>query len=144
MSEKNLELTVDKLSAPQQRAIQLLLDGKPSVRVCDELEIVPSTLWRWRQNSEFAAAYREAKRTISERTSELLQLAATRAVARLVDLMNDNNANEVPASVQYAAARSILELHYKGTEIEEVMDSVEELRQLLLGKLPVKKVLRAV
>ena len=58
--------------------------------------------------------------------------------------MNDNNANEVPASVQYAAARSILELHYKGTEIEEVMDSVEELRQLLLGKLPVKKVLRAV
>ncbi len=134
----------DKLSAPQQRAVQLLLDGKPAVRVCEMLEIVPSTLYRWRQNPEFAAAYREAKRSISERTTELLQLAATRAVARLVELMNDNNANEVPASIQFAAARSILDLHFKSAELEELSASVEELRQLLVGKLPIKKVLRAV
>ncbi len=133
----------NKLSAPQQRAVQLLLDGKPAVRVCDELEIVPSTLYRWRQNPEFAAAYREAKRTISERTTELLQLAATRAVARLVDLMNDNNANEVPASIQFAAARSILDLHFKGAELEELSASVEELRQLLVDNAPTKKGLKA-
>jgi len=142
MSEKNLELSMSAdtlITGQQQRAIQLLLDGKPNVRVCEELSIVPSTLWRWRQNSEFAAAYREAKRTISERTSELLQLAATSAVARLVELMNSN---EVPANIQYAAARSILDLHFKGAELEELRASVDELRQLLVGKLPVKKGLK--
>jgi hypothetical protein len=45
--------------------------------------------------------------------------------------MEDNSTIEVPASVQYAAARSILELHYKGMELEDVQASVDELRRLL-------------
>jgi len=99
----------DELTPQQQRAIQLLLDGKPSVRVCEELDIVASTLWRWRQEPRFAAAYREARQATNERTRELLQLAATRAVKRLVELMEDKSL-DVPASVQFASARSILDL----------------------------------
>jgi hypothetical protein len=57
--------------------------------------------------------------------------------------MNDNNANEVPASIQFAAARSILDLHFKGAELEELSASVEELRQLLVDNAPTKKGLKA-
>jgi hypothetical protein len=121
----------NKLSEKQERAIELLIIHGNFVRVAEELNIERSTLWRWRKEPRFATAYREARQAISERTRELLQLASTRAVKRLVDLMEDNSTIEVPASVQYAAARSILELSFKGMELADVQESVEELRRLL-------------
>ena len=135
----------DKLSAPQLRAIQLMLDGKPNFRVCKELEIATSTLWRWRQEPLFSEAYREAKQAVSEKTRELLQMASSRAIARLVELM-EGDTLEVPSSIQYASARSILELHLRTLEIEKIevlQESVEELRTIV-NPMTVKRGLKAV
>jgi hypothetical protein len=123
--------TEEKLTPQQDRAIELLLSGNSIIRICEELSINRLTLYRWRKNKRFSDAYSEARRALSERTREMLQRAATRAVRRLVELMEDDTESEVPSSVQYAAARSILELNFKGTEFEELQTSVEELRQLL-------------
>jgi hypothetical protein len=132
----------NKLSEKQERAIELLIIHGNFVRVAEELNIERSTLWRWRKEPRFATAYREARQAISERTRELLQLAATQAVKRLVELMNDS---DVPASVQFASARSILDLHFRGMEIEDIQASVDELRQLIVrDSRTVKKGLRAV
>ena len=117
------------LTEKQNRAIELLLIHGSFVRVAKELKIERSTLWRWRKDARFADAYKEARRASSEQIRELLQTASTRAVKRLVDLMEDST--NVPASVQFAAARSILDLHFKGTEFEDLQSSVDELRQLL-------------
>jgi len=106
----------------------LLLDGKPSVRVAEELSITQTTIWRWKQQTEFTVAYREAKREISARTREMLQEVATKAVTRLFELMEDP---ETPASIRFASARTILEMHFKGIEVEDIQTSVEELKQLL-------------
>jgi hypothetical protein len=119
-----------ELTPQQEKAIELLLTHGSFVRVADELQIDRTTLWLWRKDPRFAKTYREARQAISERTRELLQLAATQAVKRLVELMNDS---DVPASVQFASARSIIELHYKGMEIEDIQASVDELRQLIVS-----------
>jgi hypothetical protein len=131
----------DKLTPPQETAIELLLSGNSIIRVCEELSIDRVTLYRWRQSQHFAAAYREARQAISERTRELLQMAAMRAVKRLVELM-EGDSEDVPASIQFASARSILDLHFKGMELEDVQASVEELK-LLIGESKTKKGLRA-
>ena len=121
----------EKLTPQQERAIELLLSGYSTVHVCDELQIERTTLWRWRQNPQFDEEYRASRNAISEKTREMLSLAAGRAVKRLVELMEDTTSVEVPASVQYASARSLLELSFKGMELADVQESVEELRRLL-------------
>lgn len=46
--------------------------------------------------------------------------------------MEGDNTEEVPASIQYAAARSILYLAIEnGEELADIQASVQELRQLL-------------
>jgi DNA invertase Pin-like site-specific DNA recombinase len=134
----------NELTPQQETALELLLSGNSTVRVCQELSIDRVTLYRWRQNERFATAYAEARRAISERTRELLSLAASRAVRRLVELMENDAQIEVPASVQYAAARSILDLHFKGIELEDVQESVDELRRLLGESQPMKRGLKAI
>jgi hypothetical protein len=121
----------EKLSPQQERAIELFLIGNSSVQVCKELSIDRTTLFRWRQNNHFSKAYSEARRAMSEWTREMLQHAASRALKRLIKLMEDDTGTEVPSSVQYAAARSILELNFRGAEFEDLQTSVDELRQLL-------------
>ncbi|MBA3356994.1 MAG: hypothetical protein H0U18_13860 [Pyrinomonadaceae bacterium] len=118
----------DKLSALQQRAIELLLTGLPTIRVCEVLDITEITIWRWKRQPDFITTYREAKREISARTREMLQEAATKAVTRLFELMEDP---ETPASIRFASARTILEMHFKGIEVEDIQTSIEELKQLL-------------
>ncbi len=142
MSQAEL-MAQDELTPQQEKAIELLLTYGSFVRVAEELKIDRTTLWLWRKDPRFAKAYAEARRAISERTREMLQMAAGRAVVRLVELMNDDNM-EVPASVQYAAARSILDLHFKGIELEDVQESVEELRRLLGESQPMKRGLKAI
>lgn len=54
-----------KLSNKQQRALELLLQGKTQTEVASELEIDPSTVWRWlRLGTAFEDQYRQARAEI--------------------------------------------------------------------------------
>lgn len=76
-----------------------------------------------------------------ERTRELLQRASVKAIRSLLKLMQDE---EVSESVRCNAARSILELHFKGCELADIEASIAELRSLLQDLPATKKGLRVV
>jgi hypothetical protein len=74
-------------------------------------------------------------------TRELLQRASIKAIRRLVKLMEDEDISE---GVRCSAARSILELHFKGCELADIEESIAELRSLLQDGPPTQKGLPAV
>lgn len=76
-----------------------------------------------------------------EQTRELLGRASVKAIRSLSKLMQDE---EVSESVRCTAARSILELHFKGCELADIEESITELRSLLQDVPPTPKGLRAV
>jgi hypothetical protein len=76
-----------------------------------------------------------------EQTRELLKRASVKAIRSLLKLMQDE---EVSESVRCNAARSILELHFKGCELADIEESISELRSLLQDVPPTQKGLRAV
>lgn len=76
-----------------------------------------------------------------EQTRALLQRSSVKAIRRLVKLMEDE---EISEGVRCNAARSILELHFKGCELTDIEASIAELRQLLSDSPATKKGLRAV
>lgn len=76
-----------------------------------------------------------------EHTRELLQRASVKAIRSLLKLMQDE---EVSESVRCNAARSILELHFKGCELADIEESIAELRNVLQELPATQKGLRAV
>jgi len=76
-----------------------------------------------------------------QKSRELLQRASVKAIRRLMKLMEDE---EVSESVRCNAARSILELHFKGCELSDIEESIAELRSLLQESPTTQKGLRAV
>ena len=76
-----------------------------------------------------------------EQPRALLQRSSIKAIRRLVKLMEDE---EISEGVRCNAARSILELHFKGCELADIEASIAELRNLLADLPATKKGLRAV
>ena len=76
-----------------------------------------------------------------EETRALLQRASVKAIRSLLQLMQDEYVSE---SVRCTAARSILELHFKGCELSDIEASIAELRGILQELPTTQKGLRAV
>lgn len=76
-----------------------------------------------------------------EQTRELLRRASVKAIRSLLKLMQDE---EVSESVRCNAARSILELHFKGCELTDIEESIAELRSLMQDLPATQKGLRVV
>jgi hypothetical protein len=91
------------------------------------------------QQKEFASAYRAARRTITERSTGLLQQASVEAVGRLIEMMRDKT---LPASVQYAVTRSVIELGRQGEEIADIQERIAAL-EAMLSEAPAPKGLKA-
>ena len=77
---------------------------------CDEAAraagVSPSTVDRRLRDPEFRAEFRQLQREARQRTADALAFAATRAVARLVSVLDDPDA---PTTVRVSAARVILD-----------------------------------
>jgi hypothetical protein len=78
-----------KLTDKQQLALELLTCGKglSYKAICEEVGIDVRTLWRWRNESDFAHFQEELKRINDERWAALVD-AARASAFRLVE--NDN------------------------------------------------------
>jgi uncharacterized protein YPO0396 len=76
-----------------------------------------------------------------EQTRELLQRASVKAIRSLLKLMQDEYVSE---SVRCNAARSILELHFKGCELADIEASIAELRSVMQDLPPAQKRLRVI
>ena len=116
----------NKLSRKKEQAIVALLE-EPTVRdAAERVKISPTTLYKWMALPEFEEAYRKARHRAMGEAIARLQQASSKAVATLWDVMGDQEAT--PAS-RVTAARTVLELGMRGTEIEVIEVRLKQLEE---------------
>jgi hypothetical protein len=118
----------EKLTRRQESLITSLLQHGTVARAAEASHVPVSTAWRWLQQRDFADAYRDARRTITERASAVLQQASTEAAAGLVMMMRDES---LPPMLRFTIKRAVLELARSGEELSDVQGAISELRQRL-------------
>ena len=113
-----------KLSRNQERAISALLVHPTMAKAAAAAGVGEVTLWRWQRVPEFKEQYRLARREAVRQAVGQLQAACSAAVLALTDISQDVSC---PASARVSAARTVLELAFKGVELEDLAVRVEEL-----------------
>ena len=116
----------NKLSRKKEQAIVALLE-EPTVRdAAERVKISPTTLYKWMALPEFDSAYKQARRDAMGAAIARLQKASNEAVDTLREVMGDQEAT--PAS-RVTAARAVLDLALKATEIEQIEERLSELER---------------
>ena len=118
----------EKLTRKREQAISALLTAPTVGDAAEVVGIGSSTLHRWLHEVEFRAAYLTARREIVGHTTAMLQQVSARAVVCLVEIMEHK---ENPPSSRVAAARAVLDLAYRGLEMEDLsarLDRLEGMR----------------
>ncbi len=116
------------LTRRQDALITALLQHGTVARAAEASHVPVSTAWRWLQQRDFADAYRDARRTITERASAVLQQASTEAAAGLIHMMRDES---LPPPLRFTIKRAVLELARSGEELADVQGSIAELKDML-------------
>lgn len=114
------------LTAKQLRAIECLLRESTTQAAAEAAGVGKTTIFRWLNEPEFAAAYRQARDQMYEGALNGLQAASADAVRALRDVVNDKTAM---ASARVSAAAKVLDLSLKVREqfeIEERLRLLEE------------------
>ncbi len=116
-----------RVSAKQQRAIEVLLVGGTEQQAADAAGVSRRTVSQWRhQVPAFAEAFQAARRDLLQRTSSRLHAATGYAVKALEDVVKD--AKVAPAS-RVSAARSIIELSQKAYETDDLEVRLHEIEE---------------
>ena len=110
----------------KQESLIIALLSSPDIQTAAvNAGISESTAWRWlREDEEFQAKYKAAKKQALSIAIAQLQQAASEAVQTLRDVAADTSS---PASSRVSAAKSILELAMKASEIEDIEQRLAEL-----------------
>lgn len=113
------------LTPAQDKALILILAGRPLGSVAAEVGVDPSTLRSWRNTPIFREALRQARERAMEAALAALQAAALRAVAELVAILDDP---EAPAGTRCQAAGLLLSNAIKAGEadLERRVAALEE------------------
>jgi hypothetical protein len=115
-----------KLGRKREDAIAGLLSQRNVDEAARAAGVGARTLWRWLQDPEFQAAYREARRAAFSQSIARLQHGSSAAATTLLKMMLDQNA---PASTRVRAAESVLNHATKAIEIEDIEARVAELER---------------
>ena len=114
----------DNLTPSQHTAILALLT-EPTVRQAARVASVDErTIYRWLKQSDFAAAYRDARREATQQAIARLQQYSGAAAGALISLLAASN----PAAIRLAAAGRILDLALRTVEFEDLRDEIEALK----------------
>ena len=116
----------NKLSRKKEQAIIALLEAPTVKEAAEMVKINPATLYKWMALPEFEEAYRKARHRAMGEAIARLQQASSEAVDTLRDVMSDQEAT--PAS-RVTAARAVLELGMRGTEIEVIEVRLQQLEE---------------
>ena len=90
------------------------------------VKIAPRTLYRWFKESDFDAAYRQARRAAFGQCVARLQQASSAAVSVMLKILADPNA---PASARLRTADMAVTHSAKAIEIEDIEARVAELER---------------
>lgn len=77
----------------QMQAIDMLLNGKPKYKICQELEISRPALNSWLKNETFLSVLDSTKKDIDESNRAYFNSLVPKALERLADILTDPEAN---------------------------------------------------
>ena len=122
-----------KFDHKKEQAIAAMLSHRNVEEAARAAGISPNTLLRWTKEPEFAAAYREARRTAFFQSIARLQQASGAAVTTLLKIMLDAN---TPSGPRLRAVEIVLAQTAQAIEIEDIEVRLTELERSL-AKVPV-------
>lgn len=127
MDQKEVNL-MSELPARQAKLLSSMLTEPTFQAAYKEAGITKTTALRYRASPEFNRAYHEAKRQAMEQVTTELQRRSLEAVAVLTDIMNND---EYPPSARVQSARTVLDTAYKGIELDDLAERLDEVETLL-------------
>ena len=117
----------EKFSRRKERAVQSLLTQSTLTEAARASGVCERTLRRWLQNEEFAERVRSERSASLESVVNLLRKGSSAAVSTLEDVARNKRS---PAGARVSACRAILEYHYRGAELTDLMQRVAALEKL--------------
>lgn len=106
--------------------------NEPTIsQVAKRLKVNESTVFRMMQDESFKIKYRETRRQLLHNSISQLQSVSGEAVQTLRTIMNDAG---VTPGVRVNAAKSILDIAIKVTELDEITERIERIEQSIQGK----------
>ena len=117
-----------KLDDRQEAAIAALLVEPTRAAAALKAGIGPATLARWLREPDFKQEYKTARRSLVDSAIASLQRAGSEAVEALQRGLKCGN-----SAVEIRAAALILEHGFKGLEVLDLVDRVEEIENRLMG-----------
>lgn len=118
-----------KLSAKKEKFLIAYLNANTVEDARREAGISQSSAYNYLNDPLFKAEYRKKRKEIMQHVTSRLQQSAVLAVDTLKEVMEDKE-NSTPSS-RVQSARAVLENAYRGVEIEELSERVEQLEELL-------------
>jgi hypothetical protein len=115
-----------KFSRRKEMAIGALLSHSTLTAAASASGVSPRTLTRWLQDKSFSARVRRERVALLESTTDLLRKESVGAVAVLASVAKNPR---TPSGSRVAAAKSIIELSFKSSELLQLTQRVEELEK---------------
>lgn len=121
------------LSAKQQKAVLLSVQGMSQRDIAQELEVTPETVSRWQNRPDFSAAKNSLLEEARASTASKLRTLAEKAVETLEQLLE---AKDTSDSVKLSTARLVVQFTYPhglppiGATSEEAIRAEQELKSL--------------
>lgn len=120
----------DKLSKlkPKQEKFIISLMSKPTTEeAIQEAGINRNTAYKYLRDPTFSEEYRRIRRETMQQVTSKLQKASVLAVETLLDVMTDKELSTPSSRVQ--ASRTVLENAYKGIELDDLQQRIEQLEE---------------
>ncbi len=119
---------IPKFPPKAEKVLVALLHHGAVRAAAKEAGVSEATVFRYLQDPEFQAHYRDARRQLVETAIAQLQSDCTIAVRVLREVAEDKNS---PASSRVAAARTIIEQSIGAIELMDLQERVEHLEKML-------------
>jgi hypothetical protein len=115
-----------KLGSKKEAAILALLSQRNTAEAARTVGVSERTLYRWQKDTDFEAAYHQARRTAYSQAIARLQQMSTAAVTTLGIVMLDGNA---PPASRLRAADAVLNHAGKSLEREDILVRLAEVER---------------
>ncbi|MGX7395428.1 hypothetical protein [Carnobacterium mobile] len=118
-----------QLKPKQEKFIIALMSKATTEEAIEEAGINRNTAYKYLRDPDFSNEYRRIRRETMQQVTSKLQNASFIAVETLLDVMADKELSTSSSRVQ--ASRAVLENAYKGLELDDLQQRIEQLEERL-------------
>lgn len=120
-----------ELNIRQERFLRALIEAPTIEKACEQAEITRQTGYKYLKDESFLFEYRKLRREAMQQVTARLQNVSIEAVDVLRRVMNDDEASP---SARVQSARAVLENAYKGIELDDIAERLEQVEGYINDK----------